>query len=260
MSEREGIAVSKVPGSPEPLVGRCGAKLPSSERKYGAWRYCLRYPLRGKTRCAKCGGKSLSGMAHPNWKDGAYSVVLKGLRLGDHYLAARQNPALTSHGEQIALVDAKIVELLEQMGVGEGPVAWAKALTAADAVMASLHAVHAAMSLPSGTKDRGQTIAEALKRHEQVCLDNRDVALKGASENETWAHVTQNIYLRKKLSDSEVKRRKSESETMQRGQALAFMGAMLESVKRHVLDAKAKAALVNDMRLLMGGREQEHVL
>ena len=98
------------------MAGRCGATL---RRKPG--RFCTAHPLTGKTRCALHGGKSLAGPAHGNWKHGMYSTVLPGA-LGTHYATARQNPALVALSEQIALVDAKVFELFEQVR-DSGPLA-----------------------------------------------------------------------------------------------------------------------------------------
>ena len=51
----------KLPGSPKPLKGKCGAKLIKSKKKYGKIRYCILLPVRGRIRCRMHGGGYPSG-------------------------------------------------------------------------------------------------------------------------------------------------------------------------------------------------------
>jgi len=64
------------------------------------------------------GGRSLAGVAHPNFKHGRYSKYLDGT-LREAYEEALGEPA-ESHAEEIALVEARITELLATIDTGQG--------------------------------------------------------------------------------------------------------------------------------------------
>ena len=183
-------------GSSSPMAGRCGATL---RRKPG--RFCTAYPLTGKTRCALHGGKSLAGPANGNWKHGMYSTVLPGA-LGTHYATARQNPALVALTEQIALVDAKVFELFEQVQQGESPAAWTQVLELAsapqtpfvgnwhiDAICAHLEAVtrgelrNLLINIPPGCMDDARSDVERQRviDHFDETLSSRGKALHAAT-------------------------------------------------------------------------------
>ncbi len=243
MTERAPASIS---GSPSPIAGRCGS--PLSKKNRG--RFCTRYPCKSKTRCKFHGGRSLSGIAHPNFKHGMYSTVLP-TNLGKLYEITRQNPALVALTEQIALVDARVFELFEQLSSGDGPMAWARALKAATACEQAMQAVRVAVA--DRTPARGQRMADALKQLDGAVTENVAVTRKGATDAETWPLITEQIYLRKKLVDSEVRRRKDAHEMVTRERVLALLGSIAASVARHVPDPKAKQAVVEDMRRLVSG-------
>jgi hypothetical protein len=84
---------------------------------------CEGIAIRGKKKCRKHGGRSLSGMASPTYKHGRYSKdLLAGMaaRVDE----ARGNPELLSVSDDIALVEARIAEVLRQLGTGESGAAW----------------------------------------------------------------------------------------------------------------------------------------
>ena len=156
-------------GSSSPMAGRCGATL---RRKPG--RFCTAYPLTGTTRCRLHGGKSLAGPAHGNWKHGMYSTVLPEA-LGTHYATARQNPALVALTEQIALVDAKVFELFEQVQRGESPAAWTRVLELAAAQEAALEAFATARRSANGP-----AMSQALRALTEAVTTLGTVARQGA--------------------------------------------------------------------------------
>lgn len=207
--------------------------------------------MAGKARCRLHGGPSASGPAHPNWQHGMYSKVLpKGL--SDHYAIARANPALTALTEQIAVVDAKIFELFEQLARGESPAAWTKVAELHGQLLEALAAFHAARKAanPIG-------LSMAMQQLEAITSQLGELAAHGASGAKAWAFVSSQIFLRKKLVDSEVKRQKIAHESLDRKRALAMLAYIAQSVARHVQDPKQKQAVVDDIRVLMRGTPQE---
>ena len=228
-------------GSSSPMAGRCGATL---RRKPG--RFCTAYPLTGKTRCALHGGKSLAGPANGNWKHGMYSTVLHGA-LGTHYATARQNPALVALTEQIALVDAKVFELFEQVQQGESPAAWTRVLELAAAQEAALEAFATARRSANGP-----AMSQALRALTEAVATLGTVARQGAEQGKAWGVISDQLHLRRRLVDSEVRRQKAAHDTLTQDRALAMLAYIAQSVARHVTDPTAKQAVVDDMRKLIG--------
>ena len=72
---------------------------------------CRRAPM-PNGRCSKHGGKSLAGIASPRFTTGRWSAVLP-TRLAARYQAAQADPALLAARDEVALVDARIAEVLE---------------------------------------------------------------------------------------------------------------------------------------------------
>ena len=60
------------------------------------------------------GGKSLSGIASATWQTGRYSKVLPG-NIATRYETARNDPHLYALRDEVALVDARISEMLGAM-------------------------------------------------------------------------------------------------------------------------------------------------
>ena len=98
-------------GSPEPVDGRCGAKLRRSDPP----RYCLLYPVKGRKRCARFhGGTAARGIASATWKGKGYSAVLTG-NLAKDWAAASDNREWLSLQHEIILTETRIRGLLRQL-------------------------------------------------------------------------------------------------------------------------------------------------
>lgn len=225
-------------GSPEPLTGRCCSPLPNRPG-----RYCTQYPLQGKTRCRKHGGLSLRGIASPLWKTGVYSKDLP-IGLAGAYQRARTNPDLIANYEQVALYDALISECLGRLkDLDPGP-DWdlVRAVDAAFQVFEGAQKTKNVGAMMSSLTDIKGGLAALKDAHagQQGYLDVRE-QLAGLIEQ------------RRKLVDSEVKRRKDAQEMILKTQVIGLMGAIAQSVLRNVRDPRERQAITDDMRLLMTG-------
>ena len=87
---------------------------------------------KGKTKCRKHGGNSLSGQANPNYRSGRYSTSLPA-RLASRYEEARANPRLLSVQDDLAVCEARLAELFTQVESGETGQRWAQLQAAATA-------------------------------------------------------------------------------------------------------------------------------
>lgn len=226
----EVLPLSPLRGSETPREGRCNSHLKS-------WpdRFCTSPPVRGRNRCRMHGGRSLSGIASPSWKHGMYSTALAGLGpLADAYKTARQNPALVQLTEQIALIDARTEQLFGRLQTGESQHAWQQAQDA----LGDLR--EAQRSKDGAAMVTALTAISAAVEH-------------GQSDAAIWAEITTNIYLRKKLVDSESRRRKDAHEMVTKDQVLAMMGGLAQAVLQHVPDVRQRQAVVDHMRLMIAG-------
>ena len=75
---------------------------------------CRRAAMRGRPVCLMHGGKSPRGMAAPNYQHGRYSTHLP-TQWAQWYTQARQDPALTSLRDEIALAETRVHELLQTL-------------------------------------------------------------------------------------------------------------------------------------------------
>ncbi len=89
----------------------CGAKTRSGAR-------CQRYPTQGRNRCKLHGGATPRGMASPHFKTGKYSKYLPD-RLIRRYEEASSDKTLVSFREDLALLQCRITQLLDQLGTVE---------------------------------------------------------------------------------------------------------------------------------------------
>lgn len=136
---------------------------------------------------------------------GLFSHVLPAA-LDGHYQNARGNPALTALNEHIALVDGKIFELFSKLADGESPAAWREVRKlAADLRDALAEFQTARKAVPPNVF----AITSSLNRLDETIKELGRLAERGASSSKAWEAIASNIYLRKKLTDSEVKRQKT---------------------------------------------------
>src|SRR5690348_17116908 len=74
-------------------------------------------------RCRIHGGKSPAGIPSPHYRDGRYSKVLP-QRMRDAYTLAMDDPQLLEQREQIAVLDARLLDLLGRVDTGESGALW----------------------------------------------------------------------------------------------------------------------------------------
>jgi hypothetical protein len=96
---------------------KCGARNRQGEP-------CQRWALAGRNRCRLHGGKTLVGTASANFRSGRYSRYLPG-RLQERYEQAEADPELLSLKSEVALVDARLADLLSRVDTGESGQRWA---------------------------------------------------------------------------------------------------------------------------------------
>src|SRR5688572_7711861 len=156
---------------------KCGAKNRQGEP-------CQRWALAGRTRCRLHGGMSLVGTACPHFRTGRYSAYVPE-RLRERYEQAADDPELLSLRSEVALVDARLVDLLSRVDTGESGALWAELRRAYRAFARARLA--------------GDDEPAALAKVEHLIE-------RAGQDHQAWAEIGTLIEQRRKLAESESKR------------------------------------------------------
>lgn len=202
----------------------CGAKTRSGE-------LCKNPPVSGAKRCRMHGGKSLAGIASPSLKTGRYSKYLPD-RLMERYQSALTDGDLLAMSEEIALVDARLADLLARVDTGESGAAWSGIAEAAGEIRKAMR-----------TGDNIKTYA--------ALMELELLVEQGAGDYAAWGELQSLIQQRRALVESERKRLVEMQQTMTVNQAMTLVTALLESVRTHVTDRDALSAISTDISLLL---------
>jgi hypothetical protein len=203
---------------------RCQAKSKRSQLQ------CGRPASVGLNVCHIHGGKSLRGPAHPNFTNGRYSTVLP-TRLLARYREAEKDAELTSLRSELALVDARLADLLTRVDTGESGALWGAVLKA-----------HRAFRRFKTTGDVTR-MREALAELE-ACID------AGVPDYQAWAEIQELIETRRKLCDSETRRLVVLQQMISAEQLTILLGVIVEIIARHVTDRQAISSIATDLQRL----------
>ena len=174
-------------------------------------------------RCRRHGGKSLSGIAHPNYQGKGKSKYLPE-RMRGTYEAALDDPELLVLRNDIAIIDARLYDLLQRVDTGESGKLWRDAQAAYFNLLEAMRAQDVA-GINSAVSRMGR------------CLD------KGVDDYTAWDEVTKAIQQRKGLAESERKRLIEARQMISVEQAMMLLTALLTTIKEHVKDTNALTAI-----------------
>jgi hypothetical protein len=202
---------------------RCGAK-----RRAGGT--CGQWPIKGRTRCRLHGGKTLMGPASGTYKHGRHSKFLPA-RLAAAYQDAMDDPKLIELRQEIALVDARINDLLSRVETGEAGQVWRMA--------------QAALARFEREKDRQNLdgMQHALERLHALIT-------RGASDAATWRGIGEQIEQRRKLCEAETRRLALAHDTITADRAMVLLSVIVDTVTRHVHDRAILGAIAADLQAL----------
>lgn len=181
-------------------------------------------------RCNLHGGKSLSGVASPRFSSGRYSKYLP-VQLLSRFLEAQTDGALLELRDELALIDARIVDVLGRVDNGESGSLWLE-----------LERVCKEFDRAKECGDSG-AVVRAGERIVQVVS-------RGHSDSEAWREVLGLVERRRKLVESERKRMVEAGQMVSVEQAMVLVCAIGDSVRRNVQDRTALAAISADIRRL----------
>ena len=201
----------------------CGAKTRSGNP--------CKSPAMPNGRCRMHGGKSLRGIAHPQFKDGRYSKDMP-VRLLERYQAAIDDPELLNMRHEIALLQSRLSDLLTRVDTGESKSLWEKAKELAVDIQKAIY-----------NENYGAAIISA------TLLDH--TIGSGLTDFEAWEQIQSIVEQIRKLSESEQKRLVAAQQMITSEQAMTFVAAIVDSVRRHVTDRNVLNAIQMDIASLM---------
>jgi len=203
---------------------KCGAK-----KKDGG--QCGRLALKGSSRCALHGGKSLKGIASPLFKHGRYSKYMP-QRLMDRYLDALKDPELLAMRDDISLVDARMADLLQRVDTGEAGKTWAELRGAYKALISFMKANDGA-----GVK---------------ASLDDMSALIhKGYGDYVAWNEVMGAMEQRRKMVESERKRLLEMQQVITVEDTLGLMMRIIDAIKRNITDRETLNRISRELTAIL---------
>ena len=203
---------------------QCTAKV------YKTGQQCRRRAVDGMKVCQVHGGATPRGIASPHYKDGRYSKVLP-TRLAARYMEAQRDPALLELREDVALLDARLADLLARVDTGESGAIW--------------------QSLAAARKEAIDA-KQAGKQEEQAKALNTIMQLisQGHADYRAWGEVGAVLEQRRKLVESERKRLVEAQQTLTVEKAMLLIGAIGGIIKAHVSDRTTLSKISADISAL----------
>ncbi len=202
---------------------RCKAKNRAKEQ-------CGRHAVPGYQVCASHGGKTPRGIASSRFTHGRYSKDLPA-RLVERYQEAAQDPELLQLRDEIAVVNARICDLLTRLDTGESGSLWRSLQADAEKLVECRRRGDS-----SGLADALNSLLEVIRQ--------------GHEDYQVWDEIFQSFELMRRLVDTETKRLSTMKQFISVEQVVVMMAALLESVKRNVADKSALAAIARDFDAL----------
>ncbi len=175
-------------------------------------------------RCRMHGGTSLAGLASPQFKTGRYSKHLPE-RLLERYQEAQDDTELLALREEIALVDARLADLLGRVDTGESGAIWRKA-----------QQLWTAYRKAEGTDEA-----------HDILMELGATIGEGVADYAAWDEVNAQLGRRRQLVESERKRQIELRQVITVENAMILIARIGESIKRHVHDRAALAAISADI-------------
>lgn len=194
---------------------QCGAKTRTGQP--------CKTPAMPNGRCRMHGGKHPGGIAAARFKDGRHSKYLPA-RLSGRYAEAMADSALLELRAEVALVDARLGDLLTRVDTGESGALW----TSLGQARRELIAAKQAGALIEQTKWINAIL---------------DLIARGHADYAAWSEIGQVLEQRRRLVESERKRQIEMQQTITAEKAMLLIGAILGVIRDNVTDRKQLNAI-----------------
>ena len=174
---------------------------------------------------------SPGGVAAGDFRHGRYSKYLPERLLG-RYRDALADGELLELREEVALLDARLGEVLGRVDTGESGAVW-KALRGA-------MAAYRQATAEGDASTAGARLAEL-----------QDLIERGTADEAVWAEIRGLIADRRRLVESERKRLVEMQQMITSEQAMVLLAAVVDTIRRHVGDRDTLAAISADIGRLV---------
>lgn len=183
-------------------------------------------------RCRMHGGSSLRGRAVSSFQSGRHSKYLPS-QLDALYREALSNPDLLEMSDHIALLEARIQDVLARSAGGDPVPQWKEMAEAFEEVETAIL---------GGEPDN---YIKALERMHKL-LD------AGKKWDTTWHQVMDTMEQLRRMTDTEVKRKKELHQMVPVERVMILIAAVGMAVKRHVSNPDEIQAVYNELATLHG--------
>ncbi len=183
--------------------------------------------MKGRDVCYHHGGRSPRGVASATLKHGRYSEDLP-TRLQARYELARTDPDLLNLTSEISLIDTFTSDALKGLENGESGALWAR--------------LQETWGAYQEAKAEGDRSAEMI-----VSMEISDLIKRGSAPYMIRAEAIQLAEARRKLVESEQKRRVAMQDMVTTAQVMLFIAQLQQAVQRHVHDADTLAAIADEL-------------
>lgn len=198
----------------------------------GEDRHCSQRVTEEGKACRNHGGRSPSGMAAPAFKHGRYSKALTG-RYRERYEAAANDPDILELLPEIALLDTRIGQLLEQ-------------LEQDDPIGRLNQAQEAFLSLR-------EAMAAGNTQRVLSSLESMDGILNQKQEpDRTWSSVIRLIDQRRRLVESQV-RKEAQADLNLSAEAMILLAAVESAIYLHIQDRRIIQRIITELENIAGG-------
>lgn len=178
---------------------------------------CPTAPNANTLRCRMHGGTQAIAAGNPNFRHGLnsrYSSVLTGTSI-ERFEEAMNDPAYMESREEIALLDTMLMDALDRSQIGHQGEMWEE------------------------LGSRAHQYQVALRRGDPVHADNHlqtilEIAEEGALAHRATIEARDIIERKRKVKDSERKRIVDENQSISAARAMALVGAVVATVRKHL--------------------------
>jgi hypothetical protein len=195
---------------------------------------CSHAALPGTGRCKLHGGMSPGGLASARYQGRGYSRYLPQRVLAD-YQHAMDDPALGEMTSELALIEARMSEVIRQLGTGESGSGWRNARAQMTQLIATLQAA------------QPDPIAQA-----QAVQALRDTIHRGFEDVMLWDELRTLIESKRRIVETEQKRIVNGKMYLTLDKAGLLIDALTNSVAAHVADRSILAAIQRDWTKYLG--------
>lgn len=227
-------------------MAQCTAKSKRSQKQ------CKKSAVRGFTVCEIHGGKTPTGIALPQTTSGRYSKNLP-TRFLSRYETSLKDPEILALSDDVALLDARLEDLLSKVDTGETGETWRALMDAVQEFEKSERAAQSGGN-QSGGKRAGGNQAEHRLNREEAMRTIIVLCQAGMADYAAWAEVGKTLEQRRKTAETETKRRLSMRTMISEDRALLMQSAILDIIRRNVTDRNTLSSISRDFgKLALGG-------